>query len=608
MSSLEKQGRQRRQGKRKQTPIFKKLFITFSCFALIPVVFIGVISLYVSNRIMYHNLQNNMSDSVSQISLMADGKLEEMKYISESFTSNSRMKGLLRLPLNDENILLLNDELEKMSRMNSERGYFVTLCGANGQIYLNWDSDGMIYRDSLIDRIKEKSWFSKLEESRSLPVWVPGDDNIAGYEYQGKVVTLARNIMNDTLDGPDILGFVVVSIPAPRISNLLSGESERVLIVDEDRVIAMSQESEEIGTVLEGVSLETEKIQNIQLDDEAYMGCVRKNQIGGLYTVSLVPSDSLKQQLFISVVLICLSVGLSIAIIFLVAYVVSRSLARPILILEQSMQQVQAGKLEKSEIDTEITEIGSLADNFNIMVERIKLLIEEKVLEEQRRKEIEVEKANAELKFLRAQITPHFLFNTLNSIKWLAVIHGAAPVEEMITALGRLLECSMQKGNDFISLREEVDNVRAYLKIQEMRYGNRIKSEYQIEEEMEKYVVPKLILQPLVENAIIHGIDKNTDGGTISVRIFGRDDRIMMEVEDDGPGFPEDLAAHDEEERSGKSHRLNGIGIQNINKRIQLIYGEEYGLFYQRGKDGRGTVAVLVLLREEQHVEGIAGR
>lgn len=608
MSSLEKQGRQRRQGKGKKTPIFKKLFITFSCFALIPVVFIGVISLYVSNRIMYHNLQNNMSDSVSQISLMADGRLEEMKYISESFTSNSRMKGLLRLPLNDENILLLNDELEKMSRMNSERGYFVTLCGANGQIYLNWDSDGMIYRDSLIDRIKEKSWFPRLEESRSLPVWVPGDDNIAGYEYQGKVVTLARNIMNDTLDGPDILGFVVVSIPAPRISNLLSGESERVLIVDEDRVIAMSQESEEIGTVLEGVSLETEKIQNIQLDGEAYMGCVRKNKIGGLYTVSLVPSDSLKQQMFISVVLICLSVGLSIAIIFLVAYVVSRSLARPILILEQSMQQVQAGKLEKSEIDTEITEIGSLADNFNIMVERIKLLIEEKVLEEQRRKEIEVEKANAELKFLRAQITPHFLFNTLNSIKWLAVIHGAAPVEEMITALGRLLECSMQKGNDFISLREEVDNVRAYLKIQEMRYGNRIKSEYQIEEEMEKYVVPKLILQPLVENAIIHGIDKNTDGGTISVRIFGRDDRIMMEVEDDGPGFPEDLAAYDEDERSGKSHRLNGIGIQNINKRIQLIYGEEYGLFYQRGKDGRGTVAVLVLLREEQHVEGIAGR
>lgn len=598
----------RRQGKRKQTPIFRKLFITFSCFALIPVVFIGVISLYVSNRIMYRNLQNNMADSVSQVSLMADGRLEEMKYISENFTFNSRMKSLLQLPLNDENVLLLNDELEKMNRVNSERGYFVTLCGANGQIYLNWESDGMIYRDSLIDRIKAKTWFSKLEESRSLPVWVPSDENIAGYEYQGKVVTLARNIMNDTLEGPDILGFVVVSIPAPRISKLLSGESERMLIVDESRVIVMSRDTKEIGTVLEGISLEGKKFQNVQLDGETYMGCVRKNQIGGLYTVSLVPSDSLKQQLIISVVLICLSVGLSIALIFLVAYVVSRSLASPILTLEQSMQQVQAGKLEKSEIGTEITEIGSLADNFNIMVDRIKLLIEEKVLEEQRRKEIEVEKANAELKFLRAQITPHFLFNTLNSIKWLAVIHGDAPVEEMITALGRLLECSMQKGNDFISLREEVDNVKAYLKIQEMRYGNRIKSEYQIEEEIEKLVVPKLILQPLVENAIIHGIDRNTDGGTISIRIFGRDDSIIMEVEDDGPGFPEDLAAYDEAERSGKSHRLNGIGIQNINKRIQLIYGEEYGLFYQRGKDGKGTVAMLVLLREEQHAEGTAGR
>lgn len=593
---------------KKQIPIFNKLFITFSCFALIPVLFTGIISFYVSNRIMSRNLQNSMKDSVNQISLMTDGRLEEMKYISENFTSNTRMKYLLKLPMTNETILLLNEELEKMSSMNSERGYFVTLCGSNGQIYLNWYSDGMIYRDSLISKIRNMPWFPRLEESRSLPLWIPFSNNVAGYDNSGAVVTLARNIMNDTLEGEDILGFVLISLPSSRISKLLSGTAEKMVIIDENRVITMSQNSEEIGTVLEEISLEQEGIQKLRLEGEAWLGCIKKNQLGGLYTVEMVQAGSLRHQARLTMGIIVLSVGLSLGIIFFVAYYVSGSLARPILMLERSMQQVQKGRLEKTEISTEITEIAGLTNNFNVMVERIRALIREKVLEEQRRKEIEVEKANAELKFLRAQITPHFLFNTLNSIKWLAVIHGAAPVEEMITALGRLLECSMQKGNDFIPLREEVENTKAYLKIQEMRYGSRIKTEYEIEEETQKSVVPKLILQPLVENAIIHGIDKNPTGGTITVRIYGEGRRLIMEVEDDGPGIPEDMAPSGEDQRTEKSRRLNGIGIQNINKRIQLIYGEEYGLFYKQGRDGRGTIAVLMLFKEEQHAEGITGR
>ena len=128
-------------------------------------------------------------------------------------------------------------------------------------------------------------------------------------------------------------------------------------------------------------------------------------------------------------------VCMSVAIIALAAWRVAQSLSQPILQLENAMCRAQEGQLEYEQVTTEISEIRSLADNYNIMVERIRNLIEEKVKEEQKRKEIEVEKANAELKFLRAQINPHFLFNTLNSIKWLAVIHGATPVEEMIVAL-----------------------------------------------------------------------------------------------------------------------------------------------------------------------------
>lgn len=617
---------------KKQIPISKKLFISFSCFALIPVIIIGIIGLYVSVRVMAHNMESNMSNSANQISLAADGKLEEMKYIAESFSSNSQIKELLRQPMTDANILLLREEMEKVNSVNASRGYFVTLCGYNGQIYVNWNTDGMVYRDPLLDRIRAMPWFSGLEESRSLPVWIPCGDNVADYDYQEKVVTLAKNIMNDTLEGEEVLGFVIISIPSSRISKLLSGSSDRLYVVDGDGVISMSQDAGEIGTVLEDIAPGRTGMQETVLDGSTYLGHVKENQLGGLYSVILVPADSMKRQVFLSFCIIGLSIGLSFIIIFLVANYVSRGLARPILKLEHSMQRVQRGALEKAAIETPIMEIESLADNFNIMVEQIQLLIDEKVAEEQRRKEIEVESATAELKFLRAQINPHFLFNTLNSIKWLAAMHGAAPVEEMIVALGRLLECSMQKGNDFIPLKEEMENVKAYLKIQKMRYGNKIKTAYEIDEELEDMEVPKLILQPLVENAIIHGIDKNPDGGTITVRARGQAQspeeeyiqtthrcstagrpavcegiNMIMEVEDDGPGIAEDGEASGGEDRSEKSHRLSGIGIRNINRRIQLVYGEAYGLYYRKGKEGRGTVAVLVIKKEEHHVESTSG-
>lgn len=592
---------------KKQTPISRKLFASFSCFALIPVIIIGAVSFYVSVRVMYHNMESGMRDSANQISLSADGKLEEMKYISESFTSNSRIKHLLRLPMTDKNILLLNEELDKVNSINASRGYFVTLCGNNGQIYMNWNTDGMVYRNPLTDRLKGLPWFQQLEGSRSLPVWIPCMDNVADYDYREKVMTLATNIMNDRMEGEEVLGFVIISIPSSKISRLLTGSSDRIYLVDEHGTIAMSQNAEEIGGVLENLDLGKTSLQNIEIEKTAYTGCIKENQIGGLYTVVLVPSGIMGEQIRLSVLLICLSIGLSVIIIFLVATYVSRSLARPILALENSMQKVQAGHLEKADIETQITEIKSLTGNFNTMVERIRLLIQEKVQEEQRRKEIEMEKANAELKFLRAQINPHFLFNTLNSIKWLAVIHGAGPVEEMLVALGRLLECSMQKGNDFILLKEEMENVKAYLKIQKMRYGNKIKNRYETDVSIENSAVPKLILQPLVENAIIHGIDKKPDGGTITIRTYEKEGNIIMEVEDDGPGITDNENIMHEEDRMGKSHRLSGIGIQNINKRLQLIYGEQYGLYYRRGKENKGTIAVLVMKKEVNHAEGIAG-
>ena len=593
------------QKQRKQVPIYKKLFMIFSSFALIPVVFIGILSCIFSYHLQYGNLKSSIRNSLIQTGMMVDAKLEEMEYVSKNFTSNSEIKRLLRLPKSDENILRLQQEMDKFSFTDK---YTITLCGKNGMIYTNWYTDGMIYRSNFVEEIKRQEWYSRLEVSGRQMVCIPKMENVAGYDYAGNVVTLAQNIVNNSLEGEDILGFVMISVPTSNLSGILKGVSGYGYVVDERREIVIGHVEEEIAPALNAVDIGLDSIQKLKIDGDSYLACVHKNSKGdGFHTVILTPSSELYSQIGFSVVLIGIGILLSISIIFVVAYCTSKILATPILSLESGMKRVQGGNLEKISMETDINELNSLKNNFNLMVDRVENLIQEKITEEKRRKEFEVEKAKAELKFLRAQITPHFLFNTLNSIKWLAVIHGASPVEEMIAALGRLLECSMQRGNDFIPLETELENVKAYLKIQEMRYGDRIHSKYEIEEETLKDAVPKLVLQPLVENAIIHGIDKSTDGGMITIRCYHENEKLMIEVEDDGPGIIEDMMKPVEAEHKQKSFRLNGIGVSNVNKRIQLIYGERYGLLYQKPRSGHGTLAILVLKREEEHAESTVG-
>lgn len=598
--------RPKRQQENHQKPILTQLWLTFSSFALIPIILVGVASIFVSIWSGFEDIERNLMDSANQISIVTDNKLEEMAYISETIAENKAIKELLRKKhKSNEELYQFHEEMKKMISTNAGRSYYITVCGMNGQIYVNYETDGMIYRDSLTEKIRAYSWFPQLEDYRGLPVWVTDMDNPSEFDKQKKVVTIARNIMNTNLGGEEILGFVIVSISSDKLSENLVSSTEKIYAVNEDNTIVMSQDLQEIGTTLQGVT-EQQGRQVIKKDGDIYLGYRKHNQQGGIDIITITSGKALVKNLYLLFGLIAVALLCSVVIIFIVARRVAYTWTRPIMELVASMDKIRGNVLEKAEIKTDISEIGSLLSTYNFMIERIQQLIKEKIQEEQRRKEIEKEKVQAELKFLRAQINPHFLFNTLNSIKWLARIHGVTPVEEMLIALGRLLECSMQRGNDFIPLSEEIENVKAYLKIQEMRYGNKIRTEYIVEKDIQQSVVPKLILQPLVENAIIHGIDQNADGGTISIRTWEQGTDIFLSVEDDGPGFSKEFITQIMDEDEGKEKRLGGIGIGNINKRLFLIYGEGYGLHYE-GKE-KGTIAVLKIKKEEHHVEDHSGR
>ncbi len=207
----------------------------------------------------------------------------------------------------------------------------------------------------------------------------------------------------------------------------------------------------------------------------------------------------------------------------------------------------------------------------------------------------ELLKQQAELKFLQFQINPHFLYNTLETINWISRIHGVPEAGEIAKALGDLMREGLREA-DFVPLENEIRNVKNYLLIQQYRYGDKIKVSINIDPSLLQVKTPKFILQPIIENAITHGVDPKIEGGTISV--FGVTDGTdtILTVEDDGVGIPADKLRNllNENIRKADQGKHTHIGLLNVHKRLQLYFGSSYGLTIN-SEEGAGTVVIIRL-------------
>lgn len=287
-----------------------------------------------------------------------------------------------------------------------------------------------------------------------------------------------------------------------------------------------------------------------------------------------------------------------------VALTFSASFTGPITELRLRMEEAERGNLnvdfDAKRYQGEIAQLGS---SFNAMMEKIRTLLR-LVYEEQRNKR------EADMRTLTAQIKPHFLYNTLDTIRWMAQEHGADDIVRMVGALTRLFRISLSRGKEIIPLSEELEHVRCYLYIQKVRYEDKLN--YQIECERRFYDDPvnKLILQPLVENAIYHGIKQKRGAGHIWVRVVERENDLIFTVEDDGAGMSEEkITALNRALTAGGADYDHGYGIFNVNDRIRLSYGERYGLTYAQNDRGGVTVEIRFprLNKEDQPGGGAEG-
>ncbi len=272
---------------------------------------------------------------------------------------------------------------------------------------------------------------------------------------------------------------------------------------------------------------------------------------------------------------------------FILSFITSKHISKPISALVGAMKRVEQGDLQvRLEETGRNDEMGTLHAGFNDMVQQIRELIELTKEEERQLRE-------AERRALQAQINPHFLYNTLYTIKAIAKLHGEEQILTISTELGRLLRNAIDSSDDVIPLGDSLDLVESYLAIQNIRFPSKLKTTIDIDESIRPVLAPKLIIQPFVENAVTHGLEPKLDNWRLRITAFRRDDTIVILIQDNGVGF---TPCFTEDPMQKERH----IGLENVRKRLELFYGGKASLTVT-SRPGRGTVVRIILPdREDQ--------
>jgi len=281
-----------------------------------------------------------------------------------------------------------------------------------------------------------------------------------------------------------------------------------------------------------------------------------------------------------------------VAAAILISFIIPNSLARPIRHLCDVTNQVACGNLAVRANVTAGAEVKKLADSFNLMVEKLESLLLAVKTEQQNLRA-------AELELLQAQINPHFLYNTLDTIIWLAEAGKHSEVVEMVGSLSDFFRSSLSCGNEIVTLREEERHIRSYLQIQQVRYQDILEYEINIKNELLNVIIPKITLQPLIENALYHGIKNRRGKGRIAVNAVKIGDAVEITIEDNGIGIPPERlkAITDGIENKGLDKNAGGekheaFGLYNVNERIRLRFGSDYGIAIC-SKYGEGTTVTV---------------
>lgn len=566
-----------------------KLVISYVLVVMIPVLIIGV-------GVTYYFRQQAMDQAIQQ----AENNVDRIK--------NQTMT-LLRVPTDISNLLMFNSEIKEIANtkfanmLQLTRSYHsFTLFNEYLQQYRElYGIRFFSFNSTLVNNyefipvnaeIEDAPWFKKAMDSTSIGwFYIPSTE-----DYPADTLSLVRGVQFPEYQSRGVL---MVLINRDELNNMLSQEPFNTMIVDSQGYIVAAKDTKIVGSTFEslnmGVNLGSQKKglieanvydepSNIIVDEMTPSSSMNGFRIVSIFSTESIVSNA-KQISLIGMLFIILVLVVAMALVYVISLLTTNRLLR----LSRQLNRLALGDLKVvSHVDGN-DEIGQLSRQFNHMVASINELMEQVVETSEQNNRLAIAQKEIKLKMMASQINPHFLFNALESIRMKAHIKGEAEIANIVRLLGKLIRKNLEIGSGKTTIKAEMEMVRSYLQIQKFRYEDRLDFELSIREGIEKEKIPPLIVQPLVENAIVHGLENQEEGVRIEVTIYEENDLVHFTVKDNGAGIrPERLKDVITSITGPEEQEKSRIGLRNVHQRLTLSYGEEHGLIIA-SELGKGT-------------------
>jgi len=579
----------------RKTHIQNRLIVLFLILSLFPMLITGVYSYQKSSEAIHDKINTYSVEVVNQVAKNIEEELTRMEYqtIEIAFSelvqnTLSNYEQLSEWEVYDARYRMREDMVRKFSF--SEYISDVQLFTDQGEKIIAYGDTGftLTFKDNFREIL-----LSEIEAKNGAPVWKAVDfrdelhqvsrvypENTPEKSYG---IIIGRTI-KELYEGRK-LGSIIIRINENLFSdvyrNIDLGEGTEIFIVNSEGIVVSTRnnritfnkkypKAELIQRIKANADGSVETFE-LEINEERNLTAYAPIEDADWYIVSTIPFSYLNREtgqiakdiMGVSLIIFLLAVFLS--------YIFTRSISDPLNNLVEAMNQVEEGNLEVQIDDQAQDELAAASSNFNQMVVELKELVEDV-------KENEKQKNDLEFKALQAQINPHFLSNILNTARLLADMQNADNLENFLSSVINLLHLSMNNKKDFISVEKEVEYLKSYLNIQQFRLHNKFEAKFEIEDNLMNYRIPRFLLQPVVENSIIHGISGKSGQGLLEIKGFTQNEQVIFTITDDGIGMTEQEIKNLLSKNKMNKGQFSGIGINNVKERIKLYFGRDYGI------------------------------
>lgn len=579
--------------KKKKPSLQRRILMTCIAISIFAALTLSLVSYHLISGIIREKESAATQNKLENLAITLDQRINSVISFMDSFVSNSAVNAaMISEPWNYstreaelistlfKTAILSNDNIIDSIVVYTDKGK--RYAGGNGSTLV-------------VDEIKRR--VAEIEAKEPIGLWYMQLEKMpvrhTDPDYGLSLYYVLRNTSR-----LDQIGIIYVIISPEQLMSALQVSSidRRIILADDNMNIIYSTDGDSIGQPL------SERLSNNILQSDGNFLFEDSNEtlqfavhtstaINNWHLIEIIPYASMTAELeqYILYILIIFAVAMAFIVLFSISG--TRHNIKPLHRLMDSMVAVQHGNYDVELPVDSSDEVGQLTQTYNLMINRIKQLIQDIYASEQKKREIE-------MLVLQTQINPHFLYNTLNSIHWMAVVHGLNSISDMVNSLVAILRYSLNKFSTYTTLKVEVDMLEPYLFIQNVRFSNGISFSSNVPKICERCQIPRLLLQPLVENAISHGLRPAGGNGHIHIECSEENNILRVDISDNGVGLPHDFPEFTSYEEIRQMFPTSSdefsIGLENTFNRIQLNFGSDYGLCF-RSESGKGTTVRVTL-------------